>query len=221
MRRSCASVDLEFGRAGTSSPSKTSINDCVRGAFCAERDDFALDRRTNEWFPGGPHAPDLVKPLMRLPGHDGPVRQGVVIMPMETEAPAKPEGSLAREFSKLWTSGPSGPDVFAFLSAHPEISDDLRLDVLLVDQHERWTRRSPLPLRVYLSAFPEIAARGEMVRALVDGERAQRRRNLGVLAALENSSTRNVVSETPTQPMEGEPAKDDTEVEGERGRAGG
>ena len=36
-----------------------------------------------------------------------------------------------------------------------------------------------LPLRVYLSAFPEIAASGEMVRALVDGERAQRRGSWG------------------------------------------
>ena len=30
-------------------------------------------------------------------------------MPMETEAPAKPEGSLALEYSKLWeASGASG-----------------------------------------------------------------------------------------------------------------
>ena len=100
-------------------------------------------------------------------------------MPMETEAPAKPEESLAREFSKLWASEPAGPDVFTFLSARPEISDDLRLDVLLVDQRERWARRVSLPLRVYLSAFPEIAANGEMVRALVDGERAERRKKLG------------------------------------------
>ncbi len=155
---------------------------------------------------------------MQLPGHDGPVRQGV-IMPMETEAPSKPEGSLAREFSKLWTSEPAAPDVFAFLSAYPEISDDLRLDVLLVDQCERWARRTPHPLRIYLSAFPEIAANGEMVRALVDGERAQRRRNLGSLVEMRNPNTLDVMSETPTHPMEGEPAKDDTQVESEGGRA--
>ena len=105
----------------------------------------------------------------RLPGHDGPVRQGVS-MPMETEAPAKPEGALALEFSKLWTTESAGPDVFAFLSSHPEITDNERLDVLLVDQRERWLRRASLPLRVYLSAFPEIAARRR------DGSSPRRRR---------------------------------------------
>ena len=154
---------------------------------------------------------------MRLPGHDGPVRQGV-IMPMETEAPAKPEGSLAREFSKLWASEVAGPDVFAFLSARPEISDDLRLDVLLVDQRERWARRVSLPLRVYLSAFPEIAANGEMVRALVDGGRGATQELGGIVESL-IPNTFDAVSETPTQPIEGEPAKDDTQVEGEGGRA--
>ncbi len=142
-------------------------------------------------------------------------------MPMETKAPVKPEGSLAREFSKLWASEPAGPDVFAFLAAHPEISDELRLDVLLVDQRERWARGISLPLRVYLSGFSEIAANGEMVRALVDGERAERRKSLGALVESLNPNTFDVSSETPTQPIEGEPAKDDTQVEGEGGRTAG
>ena len=50
------------------------------------------------------------------------------------------------------------------------------LEILLLDQHLRWQRRQPLPLRVYLSAFGDIAARGDMVRALVDHERQARRR---------------------------------------------
>ena len=138
---------------------------------------------------------------------------------METEAPANAEDALALEYSKLWTTGLAGPDVFTFLRSHPEIKDDLRLDVLLVDQRERWLRGVSLPLRVYLSAFPEIAAQGEMVRALVDGERAQRRRSLGVGGDTLNPNTLDVVSETPTQPIEGEPATDDTQVEGD-GAAG-
>ena len=62
-------------------------------------------------------------------------------MPMETEAPAKAEERCALEFSKLWTTESAGPDVFAFLASHPEITDIERLDVLLVDQRERWSRQ--------------------------------------------------------------------------------
>src|SRR5262249_38747548 len=86
---------------------------------------------------------------------------------------ARPRG----EFSRLLDPGAAIPDVFAFLAAHPAISLADRLDVLLVDQSLRWLRNQPLPLRVYLSAFPDIADRGEMIRALVDGERQARRRS--------------------------------------------
>jgi len=134
-------------------------------------------------------------------------------MPMETESPAKPEGAPSLQFSKLWESGPSLPDVFEFLSTHPKLPDVERLDILLVDQRERWLRGKSLPLRIYLSAFPEIAARGEMVRALVDGERFQRRLNTGRPDETLNPYTLDVVSETPTQPIEGEAVADDTQVE--------
>ena len=97
----------------------------------------------------------------------------------------------------------------------PRLLTSERLDVLLVDQRERWLRRVSLPLRVYLSAFPEIAARGEMVRALVDGDRAERRRSFGGMNETLNPNTLDIVSETPTQPMDGEAAPDDTQVEGE------
>ncbi len=132
---------------------------------------------------------------------------------METEAPANTEEALALEFSKLWTSELAAADVFAFLALHPEINDELRLEVLLVDQRERWLRQKPLPLRVYLSAFPAIAARGEMVRALVDGERAERRRTWALAGAPLNPNTLDAGSETPTQPIEGDVAPDDTQVE--------
>src|SRR5690348_15524217 len=84
---------------------------------------------------------------------------------------------LAVRFSRLWEVGCPVPDVFSFLSAHRDVPCLDRLDVLLIDQHHRWLRGQPLPLRVYLSAFPEIAERGELIRALVDGERQQRRRS--------------------------------------------
>ena len=136
-------------------------------------------------------------------------------MMMETETPARPEGAVAVEYSKLWMMHHALPDVFAFLAAHPEITDHDRLDVLLVDQRERWSRKTSLPLRVYLSAFPDIAAHGEMVRALVDGDRTERRRSWAGMSDLLNPNTLDVVSETPTQPMEGEPRPDDTAVDEE------
>ena len=55
---------------------------------------------------------------------------------------------------------------------------------------------SRFPLRIYLSAFPEIAAQGEMVRALVDGERARAaRRSWGRLTRRSTPNTLDVVSE--------------------------
>ena len=76
-------------------------------------------------------------------------------------------------------------------------------------------------LRIYLSAFPEIAARGEMVRALVDGERFRApARSRGGPDETLNPNTLDVVSETPTQPIEGDALADDTQVEGDRSAAG-
>ena len=54
-----------------------------------------------------------------------------------------------------------------------------------------------------------------MVRRAVDGERAERRRSWGLAGALLDPNTLDVVSETPTQPIEGEVAPDDTQVEDE------
>ncbi len=133
---------------------------------------------------------------------------------MESNFATDTNERLAVRYSKLWESGLSLPDVFAFLSSHPEVPNIDRLDVLLVDQQERWRRGQALPLRIYLSAFPDIAARGEMVRALVDGERHERRRSAG-RSEISTTQTANVVSETPTQPIEGESVPDDTQVEGE------
>ena len=132
---------------------------------------------------------------------------------MEIESPTDPEGHLALKFSKLWETGPPLPDVFAFLSSYPKVPNVERLDVLLVDQRERWLRGQSLPLRIYLSAFPEIAARGEMVRALVDGERLERHRKTGRLSETITPQTPDLVSEAPTQPIEGEAPPDDTQVE--------
>ena len=84
-------------------------------------------------------------------------------------------------FARLWEAGPPVPDVFDFLSSHPAVSAEDRLEVLLVDQRQRWLRGHPLPIRVYLSAFPDIAERGELIRSWLNGERHERRRSSGRL----------------------------------------
>ena len=67
----------------------------------------------------------------------------------------------AERFSRLWEPGAPVPDVFTFLASYPGISLEDRLEVLLADQHHRWVRGQPLPLRVYLSAFPRSPSAGD------------------------------------------------------------
>ena len=98
---------------------------------------------------------------------------------MELNSTLDPKDRLADRFSQFWADGVSTPDVFAFLSSHPDVLSIDRLEVLLIDQEERWRRGKALPLRIYLSAFSDIAANGELVRALVDGDRRERRRAAG------------------------------------------
>ena len=106
----------------------------------------------------------------------------------------------ADEYARLWEPGAAVPDVFAFLASRRGVALGDRLEVLLVDQRLRWLRGEPLPLRVYLSAFPEIAERGELIRALVDGERHRRRQSARRLNETVPEPSAGVAhSETPTE----------------------
>jgi serine/threonine protein kinase len=82
---------------------------------------------------------------------------------------------LAPEFRGLWESCASPPDVFQFLGSREGAGSSERLDVLRVDQHYRWQRGEPLPLQAYLRRFPDIAARTDLVRLLVEGDQCGRR----------------------------------------------
>ncbi|MHB1559000.1 MAG: serine/threonine-protein kinase [Isosphaeraceae bacterium] len=109
-------------------------------------------------------------------------------------------------FSRLWRPDAPVPDVFVFLASVPGLSLVERLEILLADQRLRWIRGQPLPLRVYLSAFPDIAERGEMVRALVDGERHGRRKSAGRLnETILDPSPEVLLSETPTEAVDVRP----------------
>jgi serine/threonine protein kinase len=82
---------------------------------------------------------------------------------------------LAPEFRGLWESCASPPDVFQFLASRPGAAASERLDVLRVDQHYRWRRGEPLSLQAYLRQLPDIAARTDLVRLLVEGDQSGRR----------------------------------------------
>ncbi len=108
------------------------------------------------------------------------------------------------------------PDVFAFLKGFPGLGGLERLDVVLVDQAERWKRGQPLPLRVYLSAFPDIAAHGELIRALADRDREQRRLSASRLNDTPAVYTADRISQAKTQPIEVESQSHDTEPDQDR-----
>ncbi|MGP0063866.1 MAG: serine/threonine-protein kinase PknK [Isosphaeraceae bacterium] len=110
---------------------------------------------------------------------------------------------LAQCFSRLWENGLPVPDVFAFLASRPSVSAEERLAVLLEDQRQRWRCGQSLPLRVYLSAFPDIAERGELIRILVDREREERRRSAGRLnETIDNPTPSLLISKSDTVPVE-------------------
>jgi eukaryotic-like serine/threonine-protein kinase len=132
---------------------------------------------------------------------------------MDSKNQSNTDEPLTVQFAKLWETSLSTPDVFAFLSSHPDVVISERLKVLLLDQHLRWQRRQLLPLRLYLSAFPDIAARGEMVRALVDHERQERRRSMGRPDETLDAQPADLVSEAFTQRIEIESARDQTEAD--------
>jgi eukaryotic-like serine/threonine-protein kinase len=126
---------------------------------------------------------------------------------------------LAECFSRLWENGLPIPDVFDFLAARPAVPAEVRIGVLLEDQHQRWRRGQPLPLRVYLSAFPDIAERGELIRALVDRERHERRRSAGRLnQTIDNPTPSLLLSESDTVPVEIESSP--LETQGDRSTPG-
>ncbi len=128
----------------------------------------AEDDQAPFWFLRSPVRPEFVGPYPRfdrvfIVTSDGGYRV------MDSNSGSIENEGLAECFSRLWETGLSVPDVFAFLSSRPAVAPEDRLEVLLEDQHQRWLRGQPLPLRVYLSAFPDIAERGELIRAWSTG----------------------------------------------------
>jgi serine/threonine protein kinase len=132
---------------------------------------------------------------------------------MDSKNLSNTDEPLTVQFAKLWETSLSTPDVFAFLASYPDVVISERLKVLLLDQHLRRQRRQLLPLRLYLSAFPEIAASGEMVRALVDHDRQERRRSTGRPDETLEAQLADLVSEDFTHLIDIASAHDETEAD--------
>ncbi len=66
--------------------------------------------------------------------------------------------SLAQRYSALWNTGPEPPDVYAFLREHAAASPRERLDVLFIDQQQRWRCGRPSSVEDYCRHVTDIAA---------------------------------------------------------------
>ncbi len=133
--------------------------------------------------------------------------------PMESTPTTDASKQLTAQYGKLWEAGGVAPDVFAFLSSHPGLATNDRLELLLIDQRQRWLRGQQLPLRVYLSACPDIAGKSELLRALVDGEREHRRQSLSRVDEATALDLANAVSQAATERIAPPNARQETEAD--------
>ncbi len=67
------------------------------------------------------------------------------------------DDSLIETFAKLWSASSTPPDVAEFLQQHPHATTAERLQVLLVDQQQRWKVGTPWRVEEYLARIPELA----------------------------------------------------------------
>ena len=139
-------------------------------------------------------------------------------MPMETESPPRPDGAGTLQFSRLWETGASLPASLSHF--FPPIwiwptSGKIRYFAGRPARLDGGGGGKSIPLRIYLSAFPKIASRGEMVRApwMASGSDTCSAEIWAGRTRPSNPNTLDVVSEAPTHPIEGEPQADDTQVE--------
>ena len=73
-----------------------------------------------------------------------------------SEAPDTNESAASR-FQKLWETSAPPPDVLAFLNASPELSAHEQVELVRIDQWNRWRTGRPRSLKSYLKALPDVA----------------------------------------------------------------
>jgi serine/threonine-protein kinase len=80
-----------------------------------------------------------------------------------------PAAGPVEDFRRLWADG-GRPDVVAFLAADPDLQPDIVVDVLRLDQKERWARGEVVPAEWYLEQFPHITLDENGPLVLIYGE---------------------------------------------------
>ena len=78
--------------------------------------------------------------------------------------------SVEAQFRSLWSSSPSPPDVFHFLSEHQLENAEHWLTILQIDQKFRWQTSQPLFVEDYLAALPNLPAGVDWKLQLAIGE---------------------------------------------------
>ena len=78
-----------------------------------------------------------------------------------------PQPDLAARFGVLWQNSDTAPDVFCFLADNSDASPQQCLDVLLVDQFQRWQSRQELSAEQYLKRWPALRDDESALTALV------------------------------------------------------
>lgn len=86
------------------------------------------------------------------------------------------DSSLVNEFTKLWQSSESAPDVFQFLTDHPHAAPTEVAAVCAVDQRERSSRGERLPAEDYIRQLPQLRDHDDARLQLVIAEFRQQAR---------------------------------------------
>jgi len=81
---------------------------------------------------------------------------------------------LAERFARLWESSESPPDVFAFLSAHPEATPEEHVEVLRTDMARRWESGDAITTEIYIERSSVLARQPALQVELVLEEYRQR-----------------------------------------------
>lgn len=59
-------------------------------------------------------------------------------------------------YTRLFADEDQLPDVFEFLAKHPDLSSRALLEVLLVDQYQRWNKNQTIPVEHYIDRVPQL-----------------------------------------------------------------
>jgi eukaryotic-like serine/threonine-protein kinase len=90
---------------------------------------------------------------------------------------------LAECFVELWQRADSPPDVFEYLSAHPDLALSGKAAICAIDQGKRWEAGVPLLAEKYFEKLPDVASAIPLKLKLIVSEFVCRRR-LGQEAAV-------------------------------------